>query len=793
MNLKKKVINVSIIPIIITFSYILYNLYNLNNERIEMNLYKTYINNIFNKNNDFSNIKLDYYLKSIKNEDEILLIKKQKYVNLSKIINNYNKIEILNYYTKLDLELLKYLKDNKITLTKDIMNVLKEYSVLSNRLNIKLNDNFEFLKKLNEEIKIERKKVLLSIIKNNEINLKNLSKLKIEKNNYFIQVENKIKKQIYNNLKNSENQIFIKIIINLVVLFLFILFFIGGILLLSFLKKLFIILEKKLKTVSKIMNKNLLKDINVETDEGLIKTFELFEKVVKLSKKHELQAKEENHAKSSFLANMSHEIRTPLNGILGFTELLQKSKVDDEQQEFLNIIEKSSHSLLELINDILDLSKVESDKVELEEIDFNPVESFENSVEIYAIKAADAKINLSTFIDPTLNYNIIGDPTKISEVIVNLMSNAVKFTPANGNISVEIKKEKETTNDVTIYFSVQDSGLGIPKDRQKAVFEPFGQADKSTARKFGGTGLGLTISFKFIKLMGGEIEIFSKGIEGLGTRFFFTLTFKKSEELNQVDTFHLNGKKVALLDINNNKKQIEYIKNYTKSLNMEYFEFDNEKDLSLLISNKDIEYTILDAQLANISDLNDFKLIATKPVILIKATEQQKIKKLKEIGFDKFIYEPVNTTKLINFFSGKSAEIRNKLLDVKFENSDYNILVAEDNKINQRLIVRVLEDMGNITVDIAENGEIAFEKRKEKHYDVIFMDIEMPVLNGLDSTDKIIEWENENGKLHIPIIALTADALKGKKEEFIQHGMSGYTTKPLVISEIVKILQEYLH
>ncbi|HID43885.1 MAG TPA: hybrid sensor histidine kinase/response regulator, partial [Archaeoglobaceae archaeon] len=244
-----------------------------------------------------------------------------------------------------------------------------------------------------------------------------------------------------------------------------------------------------------------------------------------------------NEAKSLFLANMSHEIRTPLNGIVGFTELLKTTELNNEQQEFLSIIDKSSENLLSIINNILDLSKVESNKVEIESIAFDAEEEFDSAVETYGVSAAEKNINLNYYIDPLISKKLKGDPTKIKEVLINLMSNAIKFTSYGGTINVEIKKvQDEKSGQERIRFSVEDNGIGMTKEQQSRIFTAFSQADISVTRKYGGTGLGLTLSSQFVELMGGKLEL--ESVKDHGSTFFFSLPL---EELPSTETDLFNA------------------------------------------------------------------------------------------------------------------------------------------------------------------------------------------------------------------------------------------------------------
>ena len=289
-------------------------------------------------------------------------------------------------------------------------------------------------------------------------------------------------------------------------------------------------LEGVLKAVAKD-NDSDDTHINLQTTKGIAKAYQFLEKIISQTRKDKELAIEANKAKSMFLANMSHEIRTPLNGIVGFTELLKDSGLDEEQDEFVDIIEKSSENLLEIINNILDISKIESNKIEIEDIAFNAIEEFESAVDVYAVRASEKHIDLGCFIDPALEQPIKGDPTKIKEVIINLLSNAVKFTSASGTINIEIRKRESEQGTTKISFEVQDSGIGVNAEQREKIFEAFGQADTSITRRYGGTGLGLTISSKFIDLMGGQLDLHSE--PGKGTTFFFTLEFENVKSYKQ--------------------------------------------------------------------------------------------------------------------------------------------------------------------------------------------------------------------------------------------------------------------
>jgi len=504
--------------------------------------------------------------------------------------------------------------------------------------------------------------------------------------------------------------------------------------------------------------------------------------------------REANQAKDLFLANMSHEIRTPLNGIVGFTQLLKDSKLDDEQREFITVIEHSSENLLTIVNDILDLSKIKADKIELEHIAFDPVEQFESSVESYAARAAEKGIELGVYVDPELPQKVMGDPTKISQVIVNLISNAIKFTKAKGAVDVAIEKVAESNDYITLKFAVSDTGIGISESQKSKIFEAFSQADVSTSRKFGGTGLGLAISGKLVSFMGGELEIESE--EGKGSTFFFTLTLEKAKELEPRKIINMLGFKVGLLGSDDRvvasvKRNLEAYITYSGA---KFESYDEEQilemDQSALPDVLFIDHTFHQRS----GELEKYLDLECKIVLMTTAEKKKGIESLIE-RIDRILYKPLNLSKTLKALEvvydekvKTSAKQHSDSKNIIFEN--LHVLVAEDNSINQKLIKNVLNGFG-VEVTLAGNGEEALNLRMQNEYDMIFMDIQMPVLGGIEATHKIIEYEEKNRKRHIPIVALTANALSGDREKYMDEGMDNYLSKPIDLERLNILLQEY--
>ncbi len=558
----------------------------------------------------------------------------------------------------------------------------------------------------------------------------------------------------------------------------------------------FLLQRKGLETLlDKTLEHALIEDtLDLNTTEGIEKSYQILEQSIDKISVEKRKAEKANAAKSIFLANMSHEIRTPINGIIGFTDLLKNSRLGEEEREYVDIIDKSTNNLLEIINNILDLSKIESQKIEIEEILFSPVEEFENTVDVYMPKAESKHINLSLYMDPGFDNYLLGDATKIKEILLNLVSNAMKFTPEKGHISVFIKKLASKSKDKErIYFEVSDTGIGMSKEEMSDIFDAFSQADSTITRKYGGTGLGLTISANYVKLMDGELKVESE--KGKGSKFYFILELKKEKPLrnNYKGKFkHFNALLLTQKEANPLTSTLEAYLEYTGTEH-KVSTFDNISDPQTL---EGINLLIVPYALVNEEELAILKSL-NLPLLLVVPT-YMRLKSDTLRGENMFIvHEPLYLTKFgkalaeiehrAEFPEAKIEDIKKRVLQQK---EKYHILVAEDNEINRTLINKILASQ-DLDVTTVENGEEAVEMRQKGNFDLIFMDIAMPVMDGVTATKQILEYEEQNNLQHIPIVALTANALKGDREKFLNDGFDEYLPKPITQKDILELLHSY--
>ena len=509
------------------------------------------------------------------------------------------------------------------------------------------------------------------------------------------------------------------------------------------------------------------------------------EEITKKSIESEQEALKANETKSQFLANMSHEIRTPLNAIIGFSDILSESNLNNSEKEKATIISKSATALLNIINDILDISKIESGKFEISENEFNLNNLLEQLVQLYSVNTKQKDIRFLYTLDPNIPHFLISDETKIKQVLSNILSNAIKFTPQNASVSFKVNLKKIENNIATITFLVKDEGIGIAIDDQKKVFNPFSQADGTISRKFGGTGLGLSISSSIIKMLGSEIKLISK--EGVGSTFYFDLDLK-IQDIDVIDHRKLKYDFAICGVISDNENIRDHLISTVKYFGRIYQaeeDIENCKKVDLIFCFGDPEFT---------EKLTKRKKFFNCPVVFVgNKTKIQNHPELIAL-MDYYLDVPIYGSKIFNIIAQvKSIEESHTLIDqVKSKNKfTGKVLVAEDNTNNQLLIRIILEKFG-LNVQIVENGKLALEKVKEEIFDLIFLDINMPVMDGIEAIKHIRLYEDMINK-HTPVVALTANSIKGDREKYLEKGMDNYLSKPINNDELLKILNTYLN
>ena len=531
-----------------------------------------------------------------------------------------------------------------------------------------------------------------------------------------------------------------------------------------------------------------------KADEAIKKAYEELEKT-------NTDLKKANKVKGQFLANMSHEIRTPLNAIIGMTGLLMDTQLNSEQRDFAETIYNSGDILLALINDILDFSKIEAQKIELEKQPFDVRHCVEEALDLIASKAADKDIELVYSIDDGLLTNVVGDVTRVRQILVNLLSNSIKFTE-KGEVEVSVSGQLRDHYIYQLHFSVRDTGIGIPLDRQDKVFQSFTQVDASTTRKFGGTGLGLTISKKLSELMGGAMWVESAGIPGEGTTFHFSILTELSvEKRSESDMSALIGKKVLIVDDNQTNRNI--LDRQTESFQMTpTVAASGNEALSILQQGAIFDLAILDyhmPQMDGVTLAEEIrKLTSGKklPLILLSSYGYRE----KKIGFSHFAATLTKPIKLAHLYNAlvtvlsktTTTAVKEHATPVHFDSEighqyPLRILLAEDNKINQKVALRFLEKIG-YRADVAFNGIEALEALKRQSYDVVLMDVQMPEMDGEQCTLEIRK-HLQAGK-QPRIIAVTANALSTDRDRYLSIGMDDYIVKPFKLEELVRALVE---
>jgi signal transduction histidine kinase/DNA-binding response OmpR family regulator/HPt (histidine-containing phosphotransfer) domain-containing protein len=520
------------------------------------------------------------------------------------------------------------------------------------------------------------------------------------------------------------------------------------------------------------------------------------------------EAEEATKAKSEFLANMSHEIRTPMNAIIGMNHLALKTDLDQKQYDYLEKIDASAKSLLGIINDILDFSKIEAGKLDMESVDFQLEDMLDTISTLVGVKTQKKKLELLFKTDYSVPISLVGDPLRLGQVLINLSNNAVKFTD-NGEIVVATELVNKDEAEVTLKFSVRDTGIGMTEEQAAKLFQPFIQADSSTTRKYGGTGLGLTISKRLAEMMGGEIWVESQ--PGRGSTFSFTANFglgKEKAKKRFKPASELRGMKVLVVDDNATSRSIlqEMLESFSFEVSLAPSGEEGIEELENANEGKPFELVIMDWKMPGMDGIEASKRIKNHkglskipPIILVTAYGREEVmQQAEQVGLEGFLLKPVNSSILFDSImqvfgeavpeTSRVAQRHEQEAEALKHIQGARVLLVEDNEINQQVAREILEGAGLI-VAVAADGQEGVKAVKESNYDAVIMDVQMPVMDGYTATREI---RKDKDFKDLPIIAMTAHAMAGDEDKSFEAGMNGHVTKPIDPDQLFSTLQKWI-